>query len=167
VPDRALEDVAERLRALVGTSGAELSGTVTARDFQRFAIAAGDQDPRWFDTAAPVAPPMFLPAMIEWGTGPPLAGLRADGTGADRDAWLPLDGLRLMGGGQELELGDEVTDGTTFTARPTLEDVTLREGRSGPLLLLRLRTEFRTPEGRLLVTSTETILARPLPREPA
>jgi hypothetical protein len=138
---------------------------VRARDFQRFAIAVGDEDPRVFDGVAPVAPPMFLPATIEWGTGPPIGGLRADGTGADRDAWLPLDGLRLMGGGQELELGDDVVDGTTFTARPTLQDVTLREGRSGPLLLLRLRTEFRTPQGRLLVASTETILARPLPVE--
>jgi hypothetical protein len=165
VPDAGLEEVAERLRGLVGTAGAEQTATVRARDFQRFAIAVGDEDPRVFDAVAPVAPAMFLPATIEWGTGPPIAGLRADGTGADRDAWLPLDGLRLMGGGQELELGDDVVDGTTFTARPTLQDVTLREGRSGPLLLLRLRTEFRTPQGRLLVASTETILARPLPAE--
>jgi hypothetical protein len=65
-----------------------------------------------------------------------------------------------MGGGQELELVEDVVDGTEFRARPVLEDVSLREGRSGPLLILLLRTEFRTPDGRLLVTSRETILAR-------
>jgi hydroxyacyl-ACP dehydratase HTD2-like protein with hotdog domain len=152
VPD--LAEVHARLLELVGTSGAEISGRADRRDFARFALACGEEDP------GDVAPPMFLPATIEWGAGPPLADLREDGTGADRDAFLPLDDLRLMGGGQELELEEDVVHGMQFTARPTLEDATLREGRSGPLLLIRLRTEFHAADGRLLLTSRETILAR-------
>jgi hypothetical protein len=152
VPDLAA--VHARLLELVGTSGAEVSGRGDRRDFARFALACGEEDP------GDVAPPLFLPATIEWGAGPPLHELREDGTGAHRDAFLPLDGLRLMGGGQELELVEDLVHGTAFTARPTLEDATLREGRSGPLLLLRLRTEFRTGDGRLLLTCRETIIAR-------
>jgi hypothetical protein len=152
VPDLAA--VHARLLELVGSSGAEVSGRADRRDFARFAVACGEPDP------GDVAPPMFLPSIIEWGAGPALSELREDGTGADRDAFLPLDGLRLMGGGQELELLEDVVHGTDFTARPTLEDATLREGRSGPLLLIRLRTEFRATDGRLLLTSRETMIAR-------
>ena len=64
------------------------------------------------------------------------AELREDGTGVAHDDSLPLEGLRLMGGGQELELGDDLVHGTEFIARPTLEGATLREGRSGALLLI-------------------------------
>jgi hypothetical protein len=152
VPDLAA--VHTRLLELIGTSGAEISGRADRRDFARFALACGEPDP------GDVAPPMFLPSIIEWGAGPALSELREDGTGADHDAFLPLDGLRLMGGGQELELLEEVMHGTEFTARSTLEDATLREGRSGPLLLIRVRTEFRAADGLLLLTSRETMIAR-------
>jgi hypothetical protein len=149
-----LAEVHARLLELVGTAGPQIAGRADRRDFARFALACGEDDP------GDVAPPLFLPATIEWGAGPPLHALREDGTGADRDAWLPLAGLRLLGGGQELELGDDVVHGTEFTARPVLEDATVREGRSGPLLLIRVRTEFRATDGRLLVASTETMIAR-------
>jgi len=152
VPDLAA--VHAQLLELVGTSGAEISGRADRRDFARFAVACGEEVP------ADVAPPLFLPSIIEWGAGPPLHELREDGTGADRDAFLPLDGLRLMGGGQDLELLEDVAHGTEFTARPTLEDAMLREGRSGPLLFIRVRTEFRATDGRLLLTSRETMIAR-------
>ena len=103
---------------------------------------------------------MFLTSIIEWGAGPPLSELREDGTGAAHDDFLPLEGLRLMGGGQELELGEDLVHGTEFTAQPTLEGATLREGRSGPLLLIHVRTEFRATDGRVLLTRRETLLAR-------
>ena len=152
MPD--LATVHARLLELVGTSGGEISGRADRRDFARFALACGEEDP------GDVAPPMFLPSIIEWGAGPALRDLRDDGTGAAHDDFLPLDGLRLMGGGQELELAEDVVHGTDFTARPTLEDATLRQGRSGPLLLVRVRTEFRATDGRLLLTRRETMLVR-------
>ncbi len=152
MPD--LADVHARLLELVGTSGREIHARADRRDFARFAVACGDGDP------GDVAPPMYLTSVIEWGAGPPLSALREDGTGAAHDDFLPLDGLRLMGGGQELELGDDLVHGTEFTAQPTLEGATLREGRSGPLLLIRVRTEFRAADGRVLLMRRETLLAR-------
>lgn len=152
MPD--LSTVHARLLELVGTSGGEIRARADRRDFARFAVACGDEDP------GDVAPPLFLTSVIEWGAGPPLSALREDGTGATHDDFLPLDGLRLLGGGQELEFGEDLVHGTEFTARPTLEDATLRDGRSGPLLLIRVSTEFRTTDGRVLLTRRETLLAR-------
>jgi hypothetical protein len=151
VPD--LVAVHARLLELVGTSGPEISGRADRRDFARFALACGDEDPGTSRRRCSCprrssgAPGRRCTSCARTARAPPAT-------------FLPLDGLRLMGGGQELELGEDIVHGTQFTARPTLEDVALRDGRSGPLLILRLRTEFRATDGRLLVTSRETILAR-------
>lgn len=146
-----------RLRPMVGAPGPEVHGRAAKVEFARFARAA-DDDNQIYET---VAPPLYLTSIGEWGAGPSQAELRADGTGTGHDAWLPLDGLRLMGGGQELEFHEQVVDGTAFVATPTLEEVELREGRSGPLLLLWVRTDYVDASGRPFVVCRETIIARP------
>ncbi|WP_067464369.1 FAS1-like dehydratase domain-containing protein [Actinomadura macra] len=146
----------ERLRAMIGTSGPPTSGRVDRRDFVRFALAADDPNPIRQD----IAPPIFVSSVQEWGTGKPMAALRADGTGSERTGWLPLDGLRLMGGGQDLDLHEPVLDGTELTISCTLEDVSLKQGRSGAFLLLSLVTTYRKPDGTAVVTCRETPIAR-------
>ena len=153
---------------LVGTHGPETGGRVWSRDFRRFAIAVDDLDPIYFDDdaavaagyPASVAPPVFLSATMDFGHGPALASLRPDGTGADRTSWLPLEGFRLMGGGQDLAFHRPVLDGTEVRVRSTLESVTEKEGRSGPFLLLGLRTTYRDEHGRPLVECDDTIIVR-------
>jgi acyl dehydratase len=166
--DSGLGALREALLALVGTHGPETQGRVWSRDFRRFAIAVDDLDPIYFDDdaaraagyPASVAPPVFLSATMDFGHGPALANLRPDGTGADRTSWLPLEGFRLMGGGQDLAFHRPVLDGTEVRVRSTLESVAEKEGRSGPFLLLGLRTTYRDGSDQPLVECDDTIIVR-------
>ncbi|MEN3284562.1 MAG: hypothetical protein V7607_5702 [Solirubrobacteraceae bacterium] len=147
------------LRALVGASGPRLEGVVSRRDAARFALAAGDTGDDDSYTRAH-AHPLMLSSTLEWGAGLPAAELREDGTGAGREGWLPLDGLRLMGGGQDLTFHAPVPVDGAFTAEQTLEAVEHKRGSSGELLLLTIATEFRDEHGVLLTTCRETFIAR-------
>jgi acyl dehydratase len=158
----------QALLDLVGTHGPEAHGRVWSRDFRRFAIAVDDPNPIYFDDdaarsagyPASVAPPVFLSATMDFGHGPALGTLRPDGTGADRTSWLPLEGFRLMGGGQDLAFHRPVLDGTEVRVRSTLESVTQKEGRSGPFILLGLKTTYRDDDDQLLVECEDTIIVR-------
>lgn len=155
------EDAYGALSALVGACGPPVHGTVLARDIKRFAAASSDELPAASrpDGRIP-APALMLSSTIEWGAGLPPESLRSDGTGVGREGWLPLAGLALMGGGQDLVFHAEVLSDQTFTAVPKLEDVQLKEGGSGPLLLLTITTVFRDDDGAELVTCRETLIGR-------
>ena len=152
---RAMTDVHRELEALIGRTGPVLRGGVLVRDIERYAVACGEEVAERM-----AAPPMMLPSVIEWGAGPPLDKLRGDGTGVGRESWLPLEGLRLMGGGQDLWFHRTVTAGTEFVAEPALESVTLKQGSAGEMVLMVITTEFRTTHGVDLVTCRETLIAR-------
>ncbi len=166
--ERRITEALDALRAFVGSEGAEVSGTVLRRDIERFARASGDEAAIHFDDdaardagyASAPAPPLLLSSILEWGPGPPLSELREDGTGVGRESWLPLETLRLMGGGQDLELHAPVYDGQRFVARPRLDAVELKEGGAGALLLMTITTAFRDPDGTPLVTCRETLIGR-------
>lgn len=166
--DPALAERCEQLRALVGRSGPTTHGRVERRDCVRFALAVDDPDPVYRDDdaaraagyPAAIAPPLFVSSVQEWGAGLPSRELRHDGTGSERTGWLPLDGLRLMGGGQDLEFHRPVVTGTGVTITTRLDDVQLKHGRSGPLIVMTLTTVYRDEDGEPLVTCRETPLAR-------
>jgi hydroxyacyl-ACP dehydratase HTD2-like protein with hotdog domain len=150
------------LRSMVGTAGPEIRGILRAGHATRFAAASGEEDPVYRSTGPDdqvPCPPMFLSSVLEWGS-PALDELRVDGTGAGREGWLPLSGLRLMGGGQDLEFHADVRTGQAFTAVPRLHDVTLKEGSAGSLLLLSVAVEYLAEDRSPLVTCVETLIAR-------
>src|SRR5690606_14269062 len=82
------------------------------------------------------APALFLPSVQELGTGAGTGRLRTDGTGTDRTSFLALEGFRLMGGGQDLTFHRPFFGDEEVTVQTTLEDVVLKNGRSGELILL-------------------------------
>jgi len=159
---------ARELDGMIGHQGPQLRGSVSARDIARFAVASGDSSPIYTSEAEARAagyegipcPPLLLSSVIEWGAGPALGELRADGTGVGREGWLPLDGLRLMGGGQDLDLHRPLLADTGFVAEPVLTGVERKQGGSGDLILLTIETGFRTVAGEPLVTCRETLIAR-------
>ena len=164
----AVEQAYERAQANVGRRHVIHLGVVSAREFQRFAYAAGDENPVYFDPEAArgaelpavVAPPLFLTSMMTWEPGPSEKSLRPDGAGRTEIADVPLEGLRLMGAGQDLEFHAEVVDGLDVSMELSVEDVELKRGASGSLMLLKLLRRYQDAGGRSLVTCRETFIAR-------
>jgi acyl dehydratase len=163
-----VKDVYEDLQQYVGDSKRMPLGVIQAQDFQRFAIASGDLNPLFFDDEAAqrygypgaVAPPLYLSSVMGWGAGPPEESLLPDGSAGEDVTSLPLQGLRLMGSGQDLEFVRPVTDGTEITMERSVEAVQFKEGKSGPLILIKLVKRFMDGDGQSLVVSRESFIAR-------
>jgi acyl dehydratase len=166
--ERDSAELYRELDGMIGREGPRLQGKVLARDIERYAVASGESAPIYFSESAArgagyegiPAPPMMLSSVIEWGCGPAVGELRVDGTGVGRESWLPLDGVRLMGGGQDLVFHAPVLAGVDFYAQPALESVELKEGGAGAMVLMIITTEFRESGGEPLVTCRETLIAR-------
>ena len=158
----------EELKPYVGRSERTDLGTMRKQAFERFAVAADNLNPIFFEAEAAraagypgtVAPPLFLSAVRNWQMGPPQDSLRPDGTTSHEFAFLPLEGMRIMGGGQDLEFHAPVTDGMRVTMELRLDGVELKQGRSGDLLLIKVIQIYRDAEDRPLVTCRETVIAR-------
>lgn len=161
----------EDLLPYTGTSSRRALGRVCRQEFERYAVACGDSDPRWFDDAAAqaagmsgaAAPPLFLTSVMGWESGPHEHDLRSDGTSGDELAGLPIAGLQVMGGGQDLEFGAPVIDGTEVELETTVDRVELHEGRTGQVLVIELTRVFQDVDGRMLVRCQETFLVRDTP----
>lgn len=153
---------AVRLGDYVGVVRRRDVGVVCAADFVDFAYAAGATSPRYLSTAEkhPVAHPIYLSAVMYWGAGPTPGEIRADGSIESATEDLPLNGLRLMGAGQEISFHDDVFDGLPLEMETELLSVDLKHGRQGDLLLLRIRRRFLGPENRPVLTCVEAVIAR-------
>ncbi len=162
------ESAYERAKEIVGQVHRMDLGRMSRKEFQRFAYATGDLNPRYLDDEAAravglpeaVAPPLFLSGVMGWETGPAEEDLRPDGTGRSETAGLSLEGLRLMGAGQDLEFLHHVVDGTHVVADISLDDVQLKQGRTGPLLLVRILRRYFDGDGREVLTCRESFIAR-------
>lgn len=161
-------DFYESAKACIGRENSMRLGTVVLRDAQRFAMSVGDLNRLYFDEAyaraagypGVIAPPTFLAAVLGWEAGPPESELRADGTDLSDTAFIPLDGARLMGGGQELEFVRPVRPGDEVTMHRRVVDAERRDGRSGPLTLLKTEKRYVNQDGELLLICRETMILR-------
>ncbi|TDE10595.1 FAS1-like dehydratase domain-containing protein [Jiangella asiatica] len=149
-----LDRAYERLRGELDVERHERLGVVHARDLERFAVAAGTPAP-WSS-----APPLYVSSVMGWDVGPAEGELRPDGSGVAETRGLPLDGVRLMGAGQDLELHEPVRAGTAVVVHTRLTDVRRKDGRSGAFLVLEVLRRFTDDGGRPLVTCRESFIAR-------
>lgn len=141
-------------------------GEIRALDFQRYAVATGDLNPIYFDDAAAreagypgiVAPPNFLTAVMNWGSGPRDDELLSDGTEMG-DMPPELEGLRLMGGGQDLTLGQPVRPGDRVTACRTLVNQYERDSKIGKLHFVIYDIVYTNQRGEHLVTCRQTLIS--------
>jgi acyl dehydratase len=139
---------------------------IRATDFQRYAVAVGDLNPVYFDDQAAraaghpgiVAPPNYLTSVRNWGAGPIEADLQDDGTETEN---LPneLMGMRLMGGGHELALGQPVRPGDIVTAKRRLLEIYERESKTGLLVFAVYEIVYLNQHDVHLATCRETIIA--------
>ena len=164
----SIPEICEKVKQGVGKTQLLPLGVIRQRDFQRFAVASGDLNPLYFDDsfakasgrAKISAPPLFLSRVLVWEPGPFEQSLRPDGTAGQEIAQLPVEGLRLMGGGQDLEFHRPVTDGTEVTMELATESVELKEGRSGSFLIIKLRRRYLDRDDQTLMICRETFIAR-------
>ncbi|MFN0146105.1 MAG: MaoC family dehydratase N-terminal domain-containing protein, partial [Dehalococcoidia bacterium] len=120
-----------------------ISNTITLAAGQRFAYAADDLNPIYFDEEAAraagyrgcVIPPTYL----GWAIGPfrPLTALRIDGLyGASGDVRrITLNVKRTMAAGDEWDFLAPIYGGDTITAETRLKSLAEKEGGSGPFVL--------------------------------
>ncbi|PRX50457.1 MaoC dehydratase-like protein [Prauserella shujinwangii] len=146
----------DAVRETIGQERAERLGRIDSRDVRRFTVAVRGEEPRPED---PVHP-LFLTSILHWGTGPGGSGLRPDGLGPDDTHGLPVDEVRVMGAGQEIVVHRRPEPGTVVTIHTSVTDADYRHGRTGELLIVRVRRRFGDDSGADLVTCHETFLAR-------
>jgi acyl dehydratase len=153
----------------LGVEHVESLGEISATLTRRYAAAVGERDPLYHDAAYArslghanvVAPPNFLPGVINWGEGAPYDRLREDGTEADTHLpGVPAKGVRVMGGGEEMHFTKPVVAGTVVSRRTVLLDVNERESRQGPMLVVRYADEYLDETGDELLRSVRTVLLR-------
>lgn len=157
----------ERVRQHVGCSFDRDLGTMRAIEMQRFALTVGDELAITMDRSAAAeaglpdvaAPPLFLSTVMVWDAGPPESQLLADGVPPGGLADLPVSGLRLMGGGQSLEFMHPAVSGMHIVQTTSVKDVTLKEGRSGTLVLIQIERLF-VGDGQPLLRCVETFIGR-------
>ena len=162
-----LTNMYEVVRQHVGRTYRVDAGELRSIDFQRFAVAVGDELATTMDADAAVAagldgviaPPLFLSSVSGWGWGPSTCELRADGTSGEQLAHLPTDGLRLMGAGQSLEFLRPVVAGEKLVIETRVQDATLKEGKSGRLLIVEVERDFIC-DGEVAVRCTEKFIGR-------
>lgn len=155
-------------RAMIGQERTIDLGEISLRDLQRYAVAAQDSSPRYFDEEIArqtayegiVAPPNMLTAIIGWQAGPADDELGADGLARSPEQKIPLRVTRVMGGGQELEFHAPVRPGDCFTRTDRIVDISEREGRSGPVVITVTEQSYRNQRGEIVVICRSTSLAR-------
>jgi acyl dehydratase len=166
------------LRALVGVQGPERTAPAPLGldALRRFVQAAMEVDPiHWDDAAARargydgvVAPPLYPLHAFPRADGAPDP---FDALGDDPD-WdgieLVEDGLpplevplpRLLNGGVAAEVFALARIGDVISARSRYADISERAGRSGPMVLVVVETDYRDQTGRLLLRTRTTMIAR-------
>jgi acyl dehydratase len=156
--------VPPQARALIGRV-AERRHLVTALDIVKFSQAIGEDNPIHFDAAAAraaghpdvVASPLFFQTM----TYDPVALelLPLDGSPVELD--VPVPATRAMGGSSEYTLQRLARAGEWLHVKSRLNDVQVKQGKSGPLYAIIVQTDFMDVDGTLVASETATYLKRP------
>lgn len=154
--------------ARVGTVAATASGAVIRRDWQRWAVAVGDENPLWFDPEYArangyrdvICPPLYLQYAILGVTS--LSGLRPDGSsGAVSGSLTFPKAPRRMAGGESFTFHQPAYHGDEIEMMRTIESITEKDGRSGRFVLVTWHTVYHNQDRDLVAEATTSMIARP------
>ena len=146
---------------------------------RRFVQAIMDQDPAYYDEAYAAktkfdgltAPPLYpvhafrLPADVPDPLQVVARDPSADGTAGIMGVSFGLPAIespyrRLLNGGNEIEFYRSLRVGERVVAQPKYADVTLKEGKSGHMLLVTVETRFTNEAGEPLLLNRQTLIWR-------
>jgi acyl dehydratase len=158
----------EQALAQIGTVTRERTGLVTANDIGRFCSGILEESPEHFDAAAAralgyrdiIAPPTF--AYLTTRPCPPRSAYLADGQ-YGFVAPPGLQHLQTMLGGQSWEFHRPAVIGDVLEERRTVLSMEEREGKTGPMAIVRSEQAFVTPEGEPVETLVSTLILRTPP----
>jgi acyl dehydratase len=139
--------ITDQMRASIGKESEPVPYEVDNTGVRQFARSVGYTDPVFFDEAAAqakgyrglLAPPGFLghPVFIP---GRPVRTSEVFS--------LDIPYKRILNGGTDVEYFDYVCAGDRLTATTKISDLTEREGRMGPMLIVSTETSFRNEAGK-------------------
>lgn len=161
--------VTKRLKQELGSKREKRLGMITHQLIKRYALAVGDDNPLYHDEVFArslgyediVAPPNMLASIVGWGVGAPEPALRRDGTsGCDEILAIEEEGIRVMGGGEKMRFHKPVVAGTEVALTSELIDVSMKEGKKGPLTLLVFDNTFTDQHGDVLCVCVRTVIVR-------
>ncbi len=159
--------IPEESRALIGQLLSDpLTAMVVTADAQRYAYAAGDLNPLYFDEdfaksqgyRSLVCPPTFVNYVIV--SDKPLTELRTDGLYRAGGRSIPLRVARSMFGGEEWDFIETVYMGDTITAESRLLSLDEKDGGSGPFVLTTRQTTFTNQDGRIVARTRQVGISR-------
>ncbi len=159
--------IPEESLAMVGqVLGNPQTATITRREAQRYAWAAGDPNLIYFEEDAAkdagypglVAPPTILGSIME--DGGPVDSLRSDGLYKGRKQGVPLRVKRVMFGGQEWDFLAPVLVGDTIRAEMRVKSVEQKAGDSGPFVLTTLETTYTNQDAEVVARTRQVSIAR-------
>lgn len=138
--------ITDKMREIIGKESEPVPYEIDNTGCRQFARSVGYTDPVFFDEAYArgkgyrgiLAPPGFLghPIVIP---GQPVR------QGPYQQLDIPLK--RVLNGGTDIEYVADVCAGDALTATSKITDLTEREGRMGPMLIVSQETTFRNQKG--------------------
>jgi acyl dehydratase len=138
--------ITDELRAAIGRETPPVTYEVDNLGCRQFARSVGYTDPVFFDEEYAksqghrgiVAPAGFLGHPI-YNPARPARGPEI--TGLD----IPLK--RVLNGGTDVEYLDEICAGDTLTSTMKIADITEREGKMGPMIIVNTESTFKNQAG--------------------
>ena len=154
--------------AQIGSVAATATGEVNRRDWQRWAVSVGEDNPLWFDPDHArahgyddvIAPPLFVQYAVLGVT--PLEELRPDGSSGAASGNLAFpDAPRRMAGGESTTFHRPCYHRDEVTMERRVESIVQKQGRSGPFVLVTWRTTYTNQRAELVAEATTSMIAKP------
>ncbi|HUF53105.1 MAG TPA: MaoC family dehydratase N-terminal domain-containing protein [Dehalococcoidia bacterium] len=149
--------ITDEMRARIGVESEPVPYEVDNTGCRQFARAVNYSDPIYFDEVAAkakghrgiVAPFGFLGHPVVVPGGP---------TRVPEAFRLDIPYKRVLNGGTDIEYLQEVCAGDRLTATTKLSNLTEREGKIGPMLIVETETTFRNENGETVAIQRGTAI---------
>lgn len=151
--------ITDEMREAVGKESEPMTLEVEKTGCRMFARAVGHTDRIFYDEdyarsrghRSVVAPPGFLGTPV---FSPGSGGGRQGPPG--RGFSIPYK--RVLNGGTDIEYFADVCAGDTLTAATKLSDLTERDGKMGPMLIVQTETTYRNAAGEIVAVQRGTAI---------